>query len=98
MKSCSVVLFKVVGAKDHNILSTCFSAYKCESIHQQVRNLRKHAESDEQDFWLHPRFFALERLGIMSMSGGARVLAMSGYVWVNVLPHDGKTGLPRLGQ
>ena len=93
-----MVLFKVVGAKDHNILSTCFSAYKCESIHQQVRNLRKHAESDEQDFWLHPRFFAIERVGIKSMSGGARVLAMSGYVWVNVLPDDGNAGLPRLGQ
>ena len=34
---------------------------------------------------------------IMSMSG-ARVLAMSGYVWVNVLPDDGNAGLPRLGQ
>ena len=34
----------------------------------------------------------------MSMSGGARVLAMSGYVWVNVLADDGNAGLPRLGQ
>ena len=34
----------------------------------------------------------------MSMSGAARVLAMSGYVWVNVLPDGGNAGLPRLGQ
>ena len=40
----------------------------------------------------------LSRPEITSMSGAARVLAMSGYVWVNVLPDDGNAGLPRLGQ